>query len=297
MDTGSADLRQVFRLSGRYFADSPLYSHLCDVVAEDPRLLRLVSERRRGQQPPNILFAAAHLLVRREPRTELAHWYASVVDEPLPPDTVDAAFTDFCLARAADLREIVRTRLVQTNVVRRSVALRVGLAAVAERCDLPITLIEVGSSAGIHLRHGAYGYVHNRRRWGDTTSPVQLDVGWRGSGHLPDLDRVPVQHSVLGIDLNPIDPTDAHEREWLRALVWPEKGHEEALLETALRIVASDPPRQLPVTRVTCCPASDRSWGRTPRRSSSTRQPARTSSRPTATASTPRSRVSPTGGD
>jgi len=52
---------------------------------------------------------------------------------------------DFCRAYRDELAELIRTRLVQTNVVRRPVGLRVALWAVRRRCARPVHLIEVGA--------------------------------------------------------------------------------------------------------------------------------------------------------
>ncbi len=60
---------------------------------------------------------------------------------------------------------------------------------------------------------------------------------------LPDLDRLPEIADVVGIDLAPPDLTDADDRAWLRALVWPENSHQAAQLQAAMAVVAADPPR------------------------------------------------------
>lgn len=46
----------------------------------------------------------------------------------------------------------------------------------------------------------------------------------------------------LGLDLNPLDPTDPDTRRWLRALVWPGEEDREERLAAALALAAADPP-------------------------------------------------------
>jgi len=52
--------------------------------------------------------------------------------------------------------------------------------------------------------------------------------------------------SRLGLDLSPIDLSDAGQRAWLRALVWPEHAERAALLERAASL-ALRPPGPAPV--------------------------------------------------
>lgn len=61
---------------------------------------------------------------------------------------------------------------------------------------------------------------------GEFPSRVDLpEVGWRG-----------------GIDLQPLDVTDADEMAWLTMLVWPEHDDRRRLLTTAIGLARADPP-------------------------------------------------------
>jgi hypothetical protein len=102
----------------------------------------------------------------------------------------------------------VSNGLVQTNEVKRSAALRLGLAVIAQRWDGPIDLLEIGCSAGIHLRFDRYRYELAGEVYGDRDSRVRIASEWRGDAILPDLDRIPTIVNRLGVDLNPIDPAD-----------------------------------------------------------------------------------------
>ena len=240
---GDDTLAGLFAASPRDFSDSPLYSRLGQVIAADDRLLAIAAQARTGQLPSNLLFAAVHYLLLRDPEPGLAAWYPSLggtaSGDPGP------AFTAFCLDRRAEIEALMRRRLVQSNVVKRSLVFRAGLAVVASMTREPVTLVEVGCSAGVHLRFDDYRYEFAGRTWGKASSPVVLSADWRGGAAPPDLGPVPAVADRVGVDLNPIDATDPDERRWLRALVWPENIAQAALQEAALQVVADDPPRMV----------------------------------------------------
>ncbi len=244
----NAALAELFAASSVLFPSSPLYARLVGVVAADDRLLALAAEARAGQLPPNLLLAAVHYLLMLDPSPALAAWYPSLGGggggegggaadgDPGP------AFTAFCLERRDAIAGLMRHRLVQANVVKRAVALRLGMAEVAALTREPVTLVEVGCSAGALLRFDAYRYDLGGRVRGDASSPVLVSADWR-DGTPPDLGGLPVIADRVGVDLNPIDATDPGERRWLRALVWPENTAQARLQDAALRMVADDPPR------------------------------------------------------
>jgi hypothetical protein len=243
MSTAMSDLglAELFAASPPLFPTSPLYGRLVQVVAGDDRLLAIAAQARAGQLPSNLLLASVHYLLLRDGGHELAAWYRSLggtaTGDPGP------AFTGFCLSRRAEIVDLMRHRLVQTNVVKRSAVLRVGMAAVASMTDEPVMLVEVGSSAGVQLRFDEYRYELAGRTWGSASSPVVVSTEWREEAAPPDLDRILVIADRVGVDLNPIDATDPDERLWLRGLIWPENTAQAALQDAALRVVAADPPR------------------------------------------------------
>ncbi|BCJ26039.1 DUF2332 domain-containing protein [Actinocatenispora sera] len=250
------DLAQRFSHGEREFPTSPLYQRLAGIVAADDGLLAIAEHCRAGQQPTNLLFAAVHYLLLSEPGTPvpLAGWYRSLGGTRDPGDpALTTAFTDFCRANEADLTALVSRRLVQTNVVKRSAALRLGLAAIDE--PGPVTLLEVGASGGIHLAFDAY-----RCRIGDTEvgpagSPVRIETTWRSPR--PVSTRIPAIGARLGLDLHPVDLADPAERRWLRALVWPENLAQYELLRAAAELVAARRPRILTGDAITALPRLD----------------------------------------
>jgi hypothetical protein len=238
------------------FASSPLYQALARTVADSPELLRLAARRRPGQYPTMPFFGAVHAVLLAGANHELARYYPSIVGAAaLPPAGAGPALIDFCATFAPALTALIETRLVQTNVVKRALALRYGLAAIGQRVNAPVHLIEVGASAGLLLRYDRYGYTLGDRRFGDPHSPVQLSAEWRGNGPVPDLDALPPLASVTGIDLHPLNARDDADRRWLEALAWPENRHEADLLHKALAIVAAAPPAIRAGDAIDICPA------------------------------------------
>jgi hypothetical protein len=227
------------------FTTSPLYRALSRTVAASDQLLDLAGQGRPGQYPTFLFFGAVHQLVLRGTDHPLARYYPSVAGAAaLPAGEAGPALESFGRAYATELAGTIRTRLVQTNVVQRSLGLRIGLSAIAglDPAAGPLHVIEVGASAGLSLRFGRYGYRLNGRQYGDPASAVQLIAARYGPAPLPDLDRMPAIGQVLGVDLNPVDPTDPDARVWLEALVWPENHAQRELLGRALALVAADPP-------------------------------------------------------
>ncbi|MDW5325291.1 DUF2332 domain-containing protein [Plantactinospora sp. KLBMP9567] len=253
------ELEQHFAAAPATFTTSPLYRALCPVVAGDRSTLELLTGRRPGQQASYLFFGAAHYLLLAGARHPLRDFYPSLVG-PSAAEPADAGpvLRDFCRRYRTELGELVRTRLVQTNVVRRAVALRYALWAIGQRCAGPVHLVEVGSSAGIHLYVDRYRYLVGDRVFGAVDATVTLDSRWLGRTPLPDLDDVPPIASRTGVDLNPVDVTDAHARRWLRALVWPENQDAATLLDAALDVVATEPPAVVAGDAVQVCPALGR---------------------------------------
>jgi hypothetical protein len=229
-----------FRHFGRVEApqlDSPLYAELCEGIATDPELLRLAAQTPTHQPPPNMIFAAAHYLLLRGARHELAAFYPGVSEAPRPAEPAFPAFRDFCLEQRPAIEQLLATRRTQTNVVRRCACL---LPAFSQ-LDSPLALVEIGSSAGLNLHWDEYHYDYGDTRWGNPESPVPLRCELRGSIPLPKLPpEIPVVWRQ-GIDINPIDPSDSDAVTWLRALIWPEHLDRHARLDRALQIARERP--------------------------------------------------------
>ena len=182
-------------------------------------------------------------------------FYPSVVgDAARQPDGAGLSLISFCREYQNEILELLQTRLVQTNAVQRSLALRLGLVAVARELNAPMHLIEIGASAGIHLRFDRYGYTLGEGHFGNTDSPVRIEAELVGRDLAPDLDDIPPIASRNGVDLHPLDARDPDDRRWLEALVWPDNRREATLLRHALAVVAPDPPPVRAGNAIDVCP-------------------------------------------
>lgn len=124
----------------------------------------------------------------------------------------------------------------QTNEVARSNAI-LGLALhVAKRTGLPLSVHEIGSSAGLNLGFDAYAYELETARWGDAGAAVTIAARWEGA--LPPLDAKLTVAARKGCDLNPLDAGDAAARERLLAYIWPDQTARLARIEAALSFAA-----------------------------------------------------------
>jgi hypothetical protein len=201
-------------------AESPPYADLARAVAADDGILAFLADLPRGKRQPTLLFATLQFL----------H------GEPAGPDTV----RDLVLGDAARVRTTMLTRATQTNEPARCAA----LLPLLDGLPGPLALIEVGASAGLCLYPDRYGYDYDGIPVGPS-APVVLRCSTSGGGPVPR--GVPEVVARIGIDLNPLDPTDAADRAWLRALVWPGPHAAERLgrLDAAAAVAAAEPARML----------------------------------------------------
>ncbi|MEO8971951.1 MAG: DUF2332 domain-containing protein [Ktedonobacteraceae bacterium] len=229
---------------------SPLYEHLSIRIAADPELLELTAYARKGQPVPNLLFGSVQFLLLKGVQHPLAAYYPSIsgnvgntgldwVEDPYP------YFRAFCLEHYEEIRQMIATRLVQTNEVRRCACLLPPFGLVAQQAGgLPLSLVEIGTSAGLNLLWDCYGYDYGEDgRYGNIHSPVQLHCHLRGERR-PVLPTIfPEVASRIGIDLHPIDARNAEETLWLQALIWPEHEKRRHMLQNAIEIARKEPPQ------------------------------------------------------
>ena len=79
---------------------------------------------------------------------------------------------------------------------------------------------------------------------GDPSSPVQLSASPVGDRPVPTR-ALPEVVARVGIDLDPVDVTDADDARWLRACLPPDQPERVARLEAELALAATGPPALL----------------------------------------------------
>ena len=105
-----------------------------------------------------------------------------------------------------------------------------------------VGLIDVGCSAGLNLNVDRVGITYsNGQSLGDPSSPVQLSSSIVGDGPIPTR-AMPEVVARVGVDLDPVDVTDADDARWLRACLWPDQPERVARLDAEMALAATAPP-------------------------------------------------------
>lgn len=186
---------------------------------------------------PLRLAGALHGLVRAGNLPELAAFYSpgsDFEDKALISAVMDAIRThDAAILPWLD-------HAPQTNEVRRSAIVFAGLTHLASTTQLPVSLLELGASAGLNLQLGQFGYDFAGNHHGKAGSTVQLNPEW--TGPIPERQEIMVQ-SRCGCDLNPLNVTDAADRNRLLAYLWPDQSERIARTKAAIDIALEDPPK------------------------------------------------------
>ena len=213
----SVDLADRFRVFATYEArgSSELYEKLALSAAEDAELLALLEPLSPRQKQPNLLFGVVNFL--------------GGIDEPYE------AFRTFVLDRADEIVSLLQTKRTQTNEVRRCTALLPAVSLV----DGPVSLVEVGTSAGLNLLMDRYAYDYgDAGRVGES----ELLLSAEARGPVPVPKRLPDVVFRKGIDIAPVDVRSDDELRWLEACVWPDQTERLATLRAAVDIARVDPP-------------------------------------------------------
>lgn len=223
---------------------SELYKTLSEQISNDNELLNLCLHAKEGQPVPNLLFGAVHYLLLQGADHELKEFYPSIVGEAKRKDNPFPLFKKFCIENTEKIEFILRNKIVQTNEVRRCAYLYPVFCFIFKQTNKPLSLIEIGTSAGLQLLWDRYSYSYgNNKLYGNKDSSVHLTSQVR-QGEIPHdlLSLSPQVSNRLGIDLNVSDLTNEEEFLWLKALVWPE--HKERLknFESAVKQLRLHPP-------------------------------------------------------
>lgn len=197
--------------------ESPSLAGWARAVPEDPETCAWLESLPEVKRQPNLVFAA----LRRHGASPLDDW--SVV-------------RDVLLEHLAAVEHTVQSRATQTNEVGRLTSLMPLLAGV----EGPVALLEVGASAGLCLYPDRYDYLW--RGIGELRGSGGPLLECAASGPVPVPERWPEVAWRGGVDLNPLDVTDADDMAWLETLVWPEQDERRRMLSQAVEIARAEPP-------------------------------------------------------
>jgi hypothetical protein len=245
MGTGRTDYWRFFSDDARR-TGSVLYSKLAAAIGADVELRNLAGRARDGQPHANLILGAVHFLLLRGVDDRLKRFYPSVggtvsaEDEDPFPD-----FRAFVLEHVDAIAPLIETRVTNTNEIGRSALLHPGFRMIAAELAAPLSLLEIGPSAGLNLIWDKYGVRY--RRGGATVAtinaaaPLVIDCELRGD-RMPPIGPTPAIGARLGLELNPVNLADADDRDWLRALIWPDQVQRLRRLERAIELFAREKP-------------------------------------------------------
>ena len=213
------EVAEEYRDFATYAAgDSPCFEEWALGVAADEEVLAWLGTLPALARQPNLVFA-------------VARWHGAPSPGPY------AGLREVLVQREHDVRSTVTTRATQTNEVGRLAT----LAPVLGLVEGPLALLEVGASAGLCLFPDRYDYA-----WppaGELRGSGGPLLTAQATGPLP----VPRAHPEVawrgGIDVNPLDVSDADAMAWLENLVWPEQDERRERLRSAVAIARREPPR------------------------------------------------------
>lgn len=219
--------------------ESPLSARLARAAVDDPVALEILGEAPHAQPPANLLLAAIQFLLLGGTRHALGAHYPHLGFDESPGDLA-ADLADFCRTHRETLIEIVSTRTVQTNEVRRCTALRPAIAHATRRAP-EIALIEIGPSAGLNLLLDRYGYDYGD---GVTAGPEDASLVLTTKRRTPDPIRLELAPIIWrrGIDLQPLDVGDETDMRWARSLLWPEQWGRRERFDAAVAVARREPP-------------------------------------------------------
>lgn len=216
---------------------SKLYQFLSLHIAKEEEILRLCTNVSRGQPIPNLLFGAVHYLLLKGVDHPLKQFYMSITDKPHSMENSPPFFNDFCFKYKDEIIQLLQTKLVQTNEVRRCAYLYPAFCYIYETTNKPLALIEIGTSAGFQLLWDQYKYSYGSDKiYGNKNSEVHLTADIRNGIPTFHHEAPPVSYRI-GTDLHINHVSDKNDYLWLMALIWPEHHERRRMFRNVAHMV------------------------------------------------------------
>ncbi|MGW6378913.1 DUF2332 domain-containing protein [Rhodococcus sp. NPDC055112] len=234
---GARSLAQVYRRFGEVDAagTSLLYERVAVALSESDEALRAIETAPARKRRPTVILAALHDLALAGRAPALAAAYAAA-----DGDAAAAAAIDTLLRMTDSVVAIAVRRKARTDETGHGGVLYPAIAEAAHRVGAnAVGLVDVGCSAGLNLTVDRVGITYgDGQSLGDPSSPVQLSPSIVGDRPVPPR-AMPEVAARVGVDLDPVDVTDADEARWLRACLWPDQPERVARLDAEMALVAT----------------------------------------------------------
>jgi len=233
-------LAQVYRHFGEVDAagTSPLYERVAVALSESGEALRAIEAAPARKRHPTVILAALHDLALAGRAPALAAAYAAA-----DGDAAAGAAIDTLLRMTDSVVAIAVRRRTRPDETGRCAVLYPAIAEAARRAGADaVGLIDVGCSAGLNLNVDRVDITYsNGQSLGDPSSPVRLSSSIVGGRPIP-ARAMPEVVARVGVDLDPVDVTDADDARWLRACLWPDQPERAARLEAEMALTTAAPP-------------------------------------------------------
>jgi hypothetical protein len=217
---------------------SPLSERVAVALSASDEALGAIEAAPARKRHPRVILAALHDLALAGHAPALAAAYAAGDGEAAAAAAIDTlvGMTDAVVAIAV-------RRQPRTDETGRCAVLYPTIAEAARRVGADaVGLIDVGCSAGLNLNVDRVGISYsNGQSLGDPSSPVRQAASIVGDRPIPT-KAMPEVVARVGVDLDPVDVTDADAARWLRACVWPDQPERAARLEAEMALAATAPP-------------------------------------------------------
>ncbi len=233
-------LAQAYRRFGEVDAagTSPLYERVAVALSESGDALRAIEAAPARKRHPTVILAALHDLALAGRAPALAAAYAAA-----DGDAAAGAAIDTLLRMTDSVAAIAARRQTRASETGHCAVLYPAIAEAARRAGAnAVGLIDVGCGAGLNLNVDRVGIMYgNGQSLGDPSSPVQMWSKVVGDRPVP-ARAMPEVVARAGVDLDPVDVTDADDARWLRACLCPDQPERAARLEAEMALAATAPP-------------------------------------------------------
>jgi hypothetical protein len=231
-------LAQVYRHFGEASGTSPLHQRIAVALSRSEQALSALEAAPPRKRHPTLILAALHDLALAGRAPALAAACAAA-----DGDAAASAAIDTLLRMTDSVVALAVRRHPRTDETGHCAVLYPAIAEAAHRAGAEaVGLVDVGCSAGFNLNVDRVGITcSNGQSLGDPSSAVQQRTSVRGHRPLPTrvLPRVVAR---VGVDVAPLDVTDADDARWLRACLEPDRPERRARLDAELALAAMAPP-------------------------------------------------------
>ena len=230
---------------------SPLYKRIALALSESDQALRAIEAVPARKRSPAVILAALHDLALAGRAPDLAAAYAAYADDAAADGVAGAAGAAGAVGAAIDtllrmtdsVADIAARRPVRADETGRYAVLYPAITEAARRAGADaLGLIDIGCSAGLNLNVDRVGITYrDGPSLGDPSSPVQRSPSIVHDRPVP-ARSMPDVVARIGIDLDPVDVTDADDARWLRACLPPDQPERRARLDAEMALAATAPP-------------------------------------------------------